>query len=210
MLAKIFLSAMLAAALTFAGTLWIEKLYSRSTELTFPEKISDRAKFRKPLLFFALTILFSLTDDAFLTAAIFLLRRDDFSAGGTGRGLRVAEFNVARKFFGGDGRRRSVLSFGDNFQGLTGRRRREINRGVGLLAGRGKTFERRVGRDNCGRAGGDTHDSRQEKNSQELFRLRPVLHAGRDLFFADELNLPQENFPAGLPKNFFNDIIRAC
>ena len=73
MLAKIFLSAMLAAALTFAGTLWIEKLYSRSTELTFPEKISDRAKFRKPLLFFALTILFSLTDDAFLTAAIFLL-----------------------------------------------------------------------------------------------------------------------------------------
>ena len=73
MLVKIFLSATLAAALTVAGSLWIEKLYARSTELTFPEEISTRAKFRKPILFFVLTTLFSLTDDAFLTAAIFLL-----------------------------------------------------------------------------------------------------------------------------------------
>ena len=73
MLAKIFLSATLAAALTVAGSLWIDKLYSRSSELSFPAEISARAKFRKPLLFFALTILFSLTDDLFLTPAIFLL-----------------------------------------------------------------------------------------------------------------------------------------
>ena len=73
MLAKIFLSATLAAALTVAGSLWIDKLYSRSSELTFPAEISARAKFRKPILFFALTILFSLTDDLFLTTAIFLL-----------------------------------------------------------------------------------------------------------------------------------------
>lgn len=73
MLAKIFLSAMLAAALTVAGSLWIDKLYSRSSELSFPAEISARAKFRKPILFFALTILLSLTDDLFLTPAIFLL-----------------------------------------------------------------------------------------------------------------------------------------
>lgn len=73
MLAKIFLSATLAAALTVAGSLWIDKLYARSSELSFPAEISARAKFRKPILFFALTILFSLTDDLFLTPAIFLL-----------------------------------------------------------------------------------------------------------------------------------------
>ena len=73
MLAKIFLSATLAAALTVAGSLWIYKLYARSSELSFPAEISARAKFRKPILFFALTIFFSLTDDLFLTLAIFLL-----------------------------------------------------------------------------------------------------------------------------------------
>ena len=73
MLAKIFFSATLAAALTVAGSLWIEKLYARSTELSFPAEISARAKFRNPILFFSLTILFSLTDNLFLTAATFLL-----------------------------------------------------------------------------------------------------------------------------------------
>ena len=76
MLTKIFLSAILAAASTVAGSLWIDKLYSRSTELTFPEEISARAKFRNPILFFSLTILFSLTDNLFLTAATFLLMTD--------------------------------------------------------------------------------------------------------------------------------------
>ena len=61
-----------AAILTFVGSLWIDKLYSRSTELTFPEKISSRSKFRKPILFFALSI-FTLTGDFWIMAAIFLL-----------------------------------------------------------------------------------------------------------------------------------------
>lgn len=68
-----------AAMLTFVGSLWIDKLYRTSTELTFPEKISERSKFRKPLLFVALTILiFKLLPTPapeifYLVAAIFLL-----------------------------------------------------------------------------------------------------------------------------------------
>ena len=62
-----------AAVLTLAGSLWIDKLYSRSTELTFPKKISERSKFRKPILFVSLSILFNLTDDLWITTAIFLL-----------------------------------------------------------------------------------------------------------------------------------------
>ena len=73
MFAEIFLRLVLAVILTFAGSLWIDKLYSRSNELTFPEKISDRSKFRKPILFFSLSILFNMTDEKFLAAAIFLL-----------------------------------------------------------------------------------------------------------------------------------------
>lgn len=59
--------------LTLAGSLWIDKLYSGSTELTFPQKISERSKFRKPILFLSLSILFNLTDDLWIPAAIFLL-----------------------------------------------------------------------------------------------------------------------------------------
>ena len=59
--------------LTCAGSLWIDKLYSNSTELTFPENISERAKFRKPILFCALAILFCLSDNLWQPAAIFLL-----------------------------------------------------------------------------------------------------------------------------------------
>lgn len=62
-----------AAILTFAGSLWIDKLYSRSNELTFPEKISMRSKFRKPILFVSLAILLNLTGDLWIMAAIFLL-----------------------------------------------------------------------------------------------------------------------------------------
>ena len=61
-----------ATVLTFVGSLWIDKLYAGSTELTFPEKISSRSKFRKPILFFALSI-FSLTGDFWIMAAGFLL-----------------------------------------------------------------------------------------------------------------------------------------
>ena len=73
MLAEIFLKVVVAIILTFAGSLWTDKLYSQSNELTFPEKISSRSKFRKPILFFSLSILFNMTDEKFLAAAIFLL-----------------------------------------------------------------------------------------------------------------------------------------
>ena len=72
-MAEIILKIIGAAVLTFAGSLWIDKLYARSKELTFPKKISARAKFRRPILFFALAILFNATDDLFLAAAFFLL-----------------------------------------------------------------------------------------------------------------------------------------
>ena len=73
MLAEIFLKVVVAIILTCAGSLWTDKLYSRSNELTFPEEISSRSKFRKPILFFSLAILFNMTDNLFLAAAIFLL-----------------------------------------------------------------------------------------------------------------------------------------
>lgn len=72
-MAEIILKIICAAALTFFGSLWTDKLYARSTELTFPEEISSRSKFRKPILFFATAIFFNMTDDLFLSAAIFLL-----------------------------------------------------------------------------------------------------------------------------------------
>ncbi|MBR1645470.1 MAG: prepilin peptidase [Selenomonadaceae bacterium] len=70
---EIFFNAVLSAMLTFAGSMWIDKLYCTSTELTFPEKISERSKFRKPLIFCALTIFFCLSTDWRISAAIFLL-----------------------------------------------------------------------------------------------------------------------------------------
>ena len=70
---KIFFCAPAAALLTFAGSLWIDKLYRTNTELTFPEKIFERAKFRKPLLFVALTVFFCLSANPWISAAIFLL-----------------------------------------------------------------------------------------------------------------------------------------
>ena len=62
-----------AAILSIGGSLWINKLYSRSTELTFPGKILSRSRFRIPILFVTLAILFNMTDELFLMAAIFLL-----------------------------------------------------------------------------------------------------------------------------------------
>ena len=62
-----------AAILSLIGSLWIDKLYSQSTELTFPNEISSRSKFRKPILFLSTAILFNMTDELFLMAAIFLL-----------------------------------------------------------------------------------------------------------------------------------------
>lgn len=80
MFADIFLSLTVAAMLTCAGSLWIDKLYVNNSELTFPEDIPRRARLRKPILFFALTpfyfkILSSTTvpENIFLLAAISLL-----------------------------------------------------------------------------------------------------------------------------------------
>lgn len=69
MFAKIFLSAIL----TCAGTLWIDKLYSRSAELSFPNEIASRARFRKPILFIALAIFICAASDLWIMAAIYLL-----------------------------------------------------------------------------------------------------------------------------------------
>ena len=63
---------LVAAALTFAGSLWIDKLYSNCSELTFPDEVSRRARFRKPILFISLSF-FALFDDLWILAAIFLL-----------------------------------------------------------------------------------------------------------------------------------------
>ena len=69
---EIFIKILCAAALSFAGSFWIEKLYSNCSELTFPEEISSRGRFRKPILFISL-LSFILIDNLWLMAAIFLL-----------------------------------------------------------------------------------------------------------------------------------------
>lgn len=73
MFAGIIFKLVAAAILTCAGTLWIDKLYWTSKELTFPGKISERSKFRKPFLFVSLAILFNMTEDLWKMAAFFLL-----------------------------------------------------------------------------------------------------------------------------------------
>lgn len=73
MLIKIFFSAIAAALMTCAGSLWIDRLYRTSDELTFPNAIASRSKFRRPILFAALTILFFVTENFWTAAAIFLL-----------------------------------------------------------------------------------------------------------------------------------------
>ena len=69
---EIFIKIICAAILSFAGSFWIEKLYSNCSELTFPEEISSRGHFRKPILFISL-LSFILIDNLWLMAAIFLL-----------------------------------------------------------------------------------------------------------------------------------------
>ena len=69
---EIFIKIICAATLSFVGSFWIEKLYSNCSELTFPEEISSRGRFRKPILFISL-LSFVLIDDLWLMAAIFLL-----------------------------------------------------------------------------------------------------------------------------------------
>ena len=79
MFGEIFLCVTLSAVLSVVGSRWIDKLYRTSTELTFPDEISSRAKFRKPLMFVALTELIYLSEPTltpekiFTVAAIFLL-----------------------------------------------------------------------------------------------------------------------------------------
>ena len=70
---EIFFKIITAAILTCAGSLWTDNLYRTSKELSFPKNISERSKFRKPILFFASAILFNMTDDLLVMAAIYLL-----------------------------------------------------------------------------------------------------------------------------------------
>ncbi len=72
-MAEIIGKIICAAILSLVGSMWIDKLYSQSTELTFSDEILRRSKFRKPILFLSTAILFNMTDDLFLMAAIFLL-----------------------------------------------------------------------------------------------------------------------------------------
>ena len=73
MFAEIFSSIIAAALMTCAGSWWIDKLYLNSAELTFPEEISSRARFRKPILFFTLAPLIYLAENFWIVAAIYLL-----------------------------------------------------------------------------------------------------------------------------------------
>ena len=79
MFGEIFLCVTLSAVLSVVGSRWIDKLYRTSTELTFAEEISARAKFRRPLMFVVLTLLIYLSkptltpESVFTVAAIFLL-----------------------------------------------------------------------------------------------------------------------------------------
>ena len=48
---EIILCAVLSTALTVLGSRWIDRLYAQEgAPLTFPEKISARSRFRRPLL----------------------------------------------------------------------------------------------------------------------------------------------------------------
>ena len=69
MLEKIILSAIL----TCAGSVWINKLYSRSAELSFPNEIARRSRYRAVILFCTLAFLLNATDDFWIMAAIYLL-----------------------------------------------------------------------------------------------------------------------------------------
>ena len=80
MLAEIFLSAGLAAIMTVAGAIWIDKLYGTCADLSFPEKIPERSKFRRPILFCGLSVsnwlvftTINMPEKFFILAAIFLL-----------------------------------------------------------------------------------------------------------------------------------------
>ena len=81
MLSEFFLSTSLAAVMTFVGSRWIDKLYRTSTELTFPDEILTRSRYRRPILFcsfaslnfYVLTAATVAEEKFFLLAAIFFL-----------------------------------------------------------------------------------------------------------------------------------------
>ncbi len=80
MFAEIFWSAILAAVATVAGSMWIDKLYDACKELTFPDEIASRSRYRRPILFCALTVLncvvliaTDMPEKLFLLTATFLL-----------------------------------------------------------------------------------------------------------------------------------------
>lgn len=73
MFAEIFSSILAAALMTCAGSWWIDKLYMNSAEMTFPEEIPVRSRFRKPILFFTLVVPIYFAENFWMVAAIFLL-----------------------------------------------------------------------------------------------------------------------------------------
>ncbi|MCR5834861.1 MAG: A24 family peptidase [Selenomonadaceae bacterium] len=80
MIAEIFAALIFSVALTFIGSLWIDKLYRNCADLSFPEEIAAREQNRRPILFCAFTIFltyifesYTLPQNFFMIAAIFLL-----------------------------------------------------------------------------------------------------------------------------------------
>ena len=69
-----FMEIIIYAILAFIASLWIDKLYMKSTELSFPDKILARSRYRKYFLFFSFVILFSLKPlEPFKLIAIYFL-----------------------------------------------------------------------------------------------------------------------------------------
>ena len=69
-----FMEIIIYAILAFIASLWIDKLYMNSSELSFPDKILVRSRYRKCCLFFAFVILFSVKElGAFKFIAIYFL-----------------------------------------------------------------------------------------------------------------------------------------
>ena len=68
-----FEKILLSALLTAVGSLWIDILYRTNDELTFPNDIASRSRYRKPILFVSLVTLFNMTDNLWTMTAIYLL-----------------------------------------------------------------------------------------------------------------------------------------
>jgi len=71
---SLLLMLIFSAFMAYIGSFWIDRLYKSSLELSFPNEILLRSRYRKYFLFLAFMILFSLAGtDYFKIMAIYLL-----------------------------------------------------------------------------------------------------------------------------------------